>query len=220
MPVDARRTDSQALFQREQYSKGGLGRWYWDWRDSFVLNYIAQEDQNILDLGCGEGITLERLLRRFPRSNVQGIDIMPENIEICKSHRLPVRLGNLQALDLPDSSQDCVLLLEVIEHLIEPESAIREICRVLRPGGKLLVLFPNDRLFFLTRICTLRLREAFYDPGHVRQWTLVDMVRLLSSFDLCISALRMIPFYFWVLSLHGLVVASKKGVVGDKSSIR
>ena len=45
--------------------------------------------------------------------------------------------GNVSSLDVPDSSQDVVLFLEVIEHLSEPAIAIREIHRILRPGGRL-----------------------------------------------------------------------------------
>ncbi len=104
------------LLQREQYAKGGIGRWYWDYRDRRTLSYIGEE-KNILDLGCGEGITLEKILRRFPDRNVLGIDYAGEKVRICKEHHLPARQGSAYALDLEDHSWDCCLLLEVIEHL-------------------------------------------------------------------------------------------------------
>lgn len=55
---------SSPLLQREQYAKGGIGRWYWDFRDRRTFFYI-KEEKNILDVGCGEGITLGKLLRNF-----------------------------------------------------------------------------------------------------------------------------------------------------------
>lgn len=210
MPVNPQHDSALPLIQREQYAKGGLGRWYWDWRDKTILDYIGPEDQNILDLGCGEGITLERLLRKFPGRNIQGIDVLQENIAICESFRLPVRWGNVSSVDEPDSSQDVVLFLEVIEHLPEPAIAIREIHRILRPGGKLVILFPNDRLFFIARLLTLRFREAFYDPGHLFQWTVPTINNLISPFGFRMVDSKRIPFYFWAICLHGLVVAVKE----------
>jgi len=210
MPVDHRYLRYPPLIQREQYAKGGIGRWYWDFRDNIIFNFIKPDDQDILDLGCGEGITLERLIKNFPGRNIHGIDIMPENIEVCKSFQLPARLGNVCSLGVRDSSQDVVLFLEVLEHLSEPGIAIREIHRILRPGGRVLILFPNDRMFFFSRLITLRLKEAFYDPGHVRQWTIADVARLVSSEGFRPVAFKIIPFYIWMISLHGLVVAVKE----------
>ena len=210
MPVDPGYHRYPPLIQREQYAKGGMGRWYWDFRDRSIFNFIQPDDQDILDLGCGEGITLERLIKNFPGRNIQGIDVMPENVAICESLHLPARLGNVYHLDCRDSSQDVVLFLEVLEHLSEPETALREIKRILRPGGRALILFPNDRTFLVSRLLTLRFREAFYDPGHVRQWTIADMAHLLPSLGFRILASKMIPFYFWAISLHGLVVAVKQ----------
>ena len=57
MPVSPDHHGHPPLIQREQYAKGGLGRWYWDFRDRIIFNFIGPEDQDILDLGCGEGIT-------------------------------------------------------------------------------------------------------------------------------------------------------------------
>lgn len=210
MPVDPGYHGYPPLIQRDQYAKGGLGRWYWDFRDKIILDFIRSEDQDILDLGCGEGITLERLIKHFPGRNIQGIDILPENVAICETLQLPARLGDVYALDCQDSSQDVVLFLEVLEHLPEPEIAIREINRILRPGGRVLILFPNDRMFFFSRLITCRFREAFYDPGHVRQWTIADVTRLVSSSGFQLVDFKVMPFYFWGISLHGLVVAVKK----------
>ena len=93
MPVDPGFHRYPPLIQRDQYDKGGLGRWYWDRRDQIILDYIRSEDHDILDLGCGEGITLERLQKKFPGRNIHGIDVLQENIEICESYKLPARLG-------------------------------------------------------------------------------------------------------------------------------
>ena len=100
--------------------------------------------------------------------------------------------------------------MEVIEHLDYPETAIQEINRVLIPNGRLVVVFPNDRIFKIARLLFLRFREAAYDPGHVRQWTPQDMRNLLNEQDFTLAFYRNIPFYFWRASLHCVMAADIK----------
>ena len=197
------------LLQREQYAKGGIGRWYWDYRDRRTLCYIGEE-KNILDLGCGEGITLEKILGRFPDRNVLGIDYEGEKVRICKTHHLPARQGSAYVLDLEDHSWDCCLLLEVIEHLEEPQKALREIYRVLRKGGLLLLIFPHDWLFKAARLGFLKFKEAFSPSGHLKQWTPGKMRQALKEVGFEVQDEIPLPFHFWWCSLHCLVVARKR----------
>jgi SAM-dependent methyltransferase len=197
------------LLQREQYAKGGIGRWYWDYRDERTLSCIRDEI-NILDLGCGEGITLAKILRKFPDRHVLGVDHSVEKVKICQDHQLPARPGSAYGLDWEDHSWDCVLFLEVIEHLLEPQKALREIHRILRTGGLLLLIFPNDFLFKVARLSFLKVREALAPSGHVRQWTPGEMSKALDGAGFEIKEVICMPFYFWLCSLHCLMVARKK----------
>jgi SAM-dependent methyltransferase len=197
------------LVQREQYAKGGIGRWYWDLRDQRTLSFI-QEEKDILDLGCGEGITLEKILCQFPGRNALGVDYSEEKVRICKEHNLPARQGSTYALDMEDRSWDCCLLLEVIEHLSDPQKALQEIHRVLRPGGLFLLIFPHDWLFKAARLGFLKFKEAFAPSGHVRQWTPGGMRRALREVSFEVQDEVFLPFTFWFCSLHCLMVARKK----------
>jgi ubiquinone/menaquinone biosynthesis C-methylase UbiE len=197
------------LLQRQQYMKGGIGRWYWDYRDRRALSYI-REEKSILDIGCGEGITLEKLLKRFPKQKIQGLDYSPEKVKICERYHLPVRQGNAGELNYGDSSMDCCLLLEVVEHLAEPENALKEIYRVLHPGGLFLLIFPNDFVFKIARLGFLKFKEAGSPSGHVKQWTPSAMSQVLKKIGFTIQEMTCLPINFWPLSLHCLVVARKK----------
>ena len=198
-----------ALMQRDQYAKGGIGRWYWDYRDRRTLSFIGREKE-ILDVGCGEGITLEKIVKKFPHRNIQGIDDSAEKIQICQRLGLPARLGNVYELAFETDSFDCCLLLEVIEHLQDPFRALGEIRRVLRRGGRLLLIFPNDPLFKVSRLCFFKVEEAFAPSGHVRQWTPGTMREALQKNGFEVQEMLSLPFVFWWISLHCLVVARKK----------
>jgi ubiquinone/menaquinone biosynthesis C-methylase UbiE len=197
------------LLQREQYGKGGIGRWYWDFRDRRTLSYIGDE-KNILDVGCGEGITLEKLLRKFPDRNIVGIDYSPEKVVACAQNQLPAKCGSAYELEFSDGSMDCCLFLEVVEHLLDPLKALREIHRVLRKGGLLLLIFPHDFLFKVARLACAKFQEAFAPSGHVKQWTPAEMHQILEGVGFAIQEVACLPFYFWWCSLHCLVVARRK----------
>lgn len=207
MPVDTGLNKEGMIFQREQYAKGGLGVRYWDFRDRVAFRHVTGND--ILDAGCGEGVTLEKLVKLFPQARVIGLDAEPENLEICRKHGLPVQGGSLYELPFADASFDTVLFAEVIEHLEAPEKALEEIFRVLRPGGRVIIIFPNDRTFLLARLAMGMVREAFYNPGHVRQWTPRQIRRSLKSLGFTPIAAHSLPFFCWPVSLHHIAIAEK-----------
>lgn len=208
MPVDAGASRHGTVFQREQYAAGGIGRAYWDYRDEKIIAGIG-DGRRILDVGCGEGILLEKLAARLPGCEITGVDLDPVNIRICRELGLPVVEGGAYGLPFPDGGFDTVLFIEVVEHLSEPERALAEIHRVLRSGGRLVVLFPNDLAFKLARLATFKFREAFYDAGHLRQWTPYDMRKSLERSGFRTVRQESIPLPVFALSLHHLVVAEK-----------
>ena len=203
--------NKNVLYQREQYNKGGIGRLYWDYRDKVIFKNIGENSNVILDVGCGEGITLEKLLKVYPGKDIRGVDINEENIDICKSYNLPAVKGDILNLDIANETIDCCILSEVIEHIKNYDSALIEIKRVLKNGGRLIVVFPNDFVFKLVRIVTFRFKEAFYNAGHLRQFTPNNMKEYLGYLGFEVLRIDNIPFLFWNLSLHCIVAARKAG---------
>ncbi len=164
----------------------------------------------MIDLGCGEGITLEELLRKFPGKRCLGIDLDLNNLKTCKSYLLPVACGDVCRLSVKAESADCCLLMDVIEHLERPEEVLEEVYRTLEPGGSLILVFPNDKMFFLSRLVFLKFKEAFYDSGHVKRWNPKKMKRLLEKKGFKISRRMNLPFFFWPISLYHLIQAYKE----------
>jgi ubiquinone/menaquinone biosynthesis C-methylase UbiE len=96
----------------------------------------------ILDFGCGPGSITVGLARRVPDGQVVGIDVVPEVIEQARElaatsdlHNLHVETGDVYALQYEDNSFDVAYGHQVLQHLSHPVSALRELRRVVRPGG-------------------------------------------------------------------------------------
>jgi SAM-dependent methyltransferase len=104
--------------------------------------YAGRRDLRILDAGCGTGGNAA-LLRRY--GQVVGLDLAPEALALG-SARLPGGLVRGSVLDLPfaDASFDLVTSFDVLYHRAVPDEtpALREVARVLRPGGRLLIRLP------------------------------------------------------------------------------
>jgi SAM-dependent methyltransferase len=112
---------------------------------AFLLPHL-EPGLDLLDVGCGPGtITADLATRVFPGS-VTGVDRAPEVVEAAaRDHpstdraRLAFATGDVYSLDLDDQAFDVVYAHQVLQHLSEPVTALREMRRVLRPGGLLAV---------------------------------------------------------------------------------
>ena len=116
-------------------------------RYATVLDIINEKD--VLDLACGEGYG-SFLMSKTARS-VTGIDISDEAVRHAsrnyKRSNLKFGRGSASALEVPDASFDVVVSFETIEHLAEQEEMIKEIRRVLRPDGFLIISSPNRPIY-------------------------------------------------------------------------
>ena len=102
----------------------------------------SQSDQaiKILDIGCGTGANLE-MLSRF--GDAEGVDVSAEALAFCRERGLGrVRQGEAEHLPWEDGSFDLVTGLDVVEHLDDDAAGLREMRRVLRPGGYAFLFVP------------------------------------------------------------------------------
>lgn len=95
----------------------------------------------LLEIGCGNGRLLARM--RNLGWEVEGLDVDAQAVEVARAKNITVRHGDLSAQGYPDNSFDAIYMGHLIEHVHDPLGLIRECCRVLKPGGTLVIVTPN-----------------------------------------------------------------------------
>jgi ubiquinone/menaquinone biosynthesis C-methylase UbiE len=102
---------------------------------------IDLRGKHLLDAGCGNGFGLELLAKAFRPARLVGFDLMPEQIERAKRRRLDaeIAVGDITNIAHPDATFDGAFVFGILHHVVEWRPALRELARVLKPGGVLLV---------------------------------------------------------------------------------
>lgn len=100
-------------------------------------------DRDVLELGCGTGLILKEIAPIARRA--VGIDISPGMLEKARGRGLEVVEGSATDLPFEDGSFDTVYSFKVLAHVEDIQKAMREVARVLRPGGRAALEFYNTR---------------------------------------------------------------------------
>lgn len=127
---------------RDYYAAGGFdeGRLRWT-VGTFLPNCHAQR---ILEIGCGDGKLLSLL---SGANDVYGVEASSTGVEKCVGRGLRAVCLDVSSVPLPfpDDHFDAVIILETLEHLMNPYYALLEIRRVLKEGARLICSVPNPR---------------------------------------------------------------------------
>ena len=172
-----------------------------------VLRDIGGRYETLVDVGCGGGALARSLVGSFDR--YVGCDLNAyEGFPVSNAHVF-VR-ANLNTLPLPleASSGDLVVAVETIEHLENPRSFVRELVRVVRPGGRVIVTTPNQ-LSLLSKLTLLTKHQfnAFQEgpglyPSHISALLEEDLRRIaveagLTNIAIHFTGRGRVPFTAW-----------------------
>ena len=140
------RTESDITYADWQFAKG------MDTIAFYLPKYTPETmflGKRVLDFGCGEG-GKSVYYASLGASEVVGVDIVPDYADGAKQFaekmgygdRFTFLLADATALPYPDNSFDTVIMNDFIEHVADPEAAIQESLRMIKPGGRIYLNFP------------------------------------------------------------------------------
>ena len=142
-------------------------------QDVDIIHALYPDARHIVDLGCGRGGFASVCGQE--RDGVIGLDNDPTAASICLAQGLPCLLGDVGALPFASSSFDVVRAKEIAEHLADARPMLREVYRVLRPGGLFLIHVPSQFSTFYP------VGNFWDDYTHVRPLSRLGLQRLLED---------------------------------------
>ncbi len=134
--------------------KKNLGQRFWHHRRfSEIGKLIEPTGGKILDIGSADGTFTKIILDRSQASSVIGIDALPSSVVYAQKRfngdkRVSFLVADAEKLPFKNNEFDAVFALEVLEHLFNPENALREVMRVLKKDGYAIFLVPTENIPF------------------------------------------------------------------------
>lgn len=154
MDTSYKKTESNPDINIQHLRAQALLGWQKEARN--LQRFGLSDGMRILEIGSGPGFVTEKLLELCRKSELTGLEVDPEMIARAKGflsveHRSRTQFMQASVMNtgLPDDQYDFAIARMIFLHLPDPAGAAREIYRVLRPGGKLVVIDVDDGIYGL-----------------------------------------------------------------------
>jgi methionine biosynthesis protein MetW len=165
-----------------------------------IVDLVPAGVRRVLDLGCSTG-WLAGALKERGEVEVVGIEREPAYAAIAEKRCDRVVVGDVEDVP-PDLGRfDCLVAADVLEHLVDPWSALEAYVRLLDPGCRAIVSLPNaahwTTFAALARGSWPRRPEGIHDATHLRWFTLRDAVELCEGAGLRVEHVERRPWLLW-----------------------
>jgi 2-polyprenyl-3-methyl-5-hydroxy-6-metoxy-1,4-benzoquinol methylase len=176
--------------------------------DEWVAMNAGHTPARILDAGCGDGINLSFLGRlvdaRGWRTRLAAADYSALRIGRARNQRQSALIqSSLTSLGFRESTFDVILCNQVLEHVPDCPAALRELRRVLRPGGLLLIGVPNEGSALGRLRNRVLQRSISRSTDHVNMFTRQLLLRWLQDADMDVTRIEPESFFVPHTVIHG-----------------
>ncbi|QFQ28663.1 class I SAM-dependent methyltransferase [Bacillus thuringiensis] len=130
---------------------------FWDKEFKRYTEFGLADGIKIAELGSGPGFVTEKILNAFPNVQITALEIDPILVEYAGRYlkenqydRYEIVQGSIMTTGFADNSFDFAITRLVLEHLPDPVGAVREICRIIKPGGKAIFVDNDFEMHIMT----------------------------------------------------------------------
>ena len=162
-----------------------------------TLESLLSTNLLVLDAGCGIGITIRHLKKYNKNLNIAGLDLLLKSLIYAQKLNEDVTFFNANLYNMPfrDNSLDIVISTETLEHLENPERALKEIKRVAKKYC--IICVPYEPFFSIANLLRFKYLKTLGNyPGHIYKWDIKQFKKLLNihfkKINIKISALWII----------------------------
>jgi 2-polyprenyl-3-methyl-5-hydroxy-6-metoxy-1,4-benzoquinol methylase len=166
-----------------------------------IIIQLGPEDR-ILEVGCGAGESSRRIMQMLSDQHFEVSEYDRRYVEMLKKTGFPARVSQESIYQLKREANqfDCIILLEVLEHLENYRAALKELFRVSKKHVILSV--PNESLWRILNIARGKyIRDFGNTPGHINHWSPRRFAKLIEEFGICRRLYRPVP---WIV-VHAVV---------------
>lgn len=164
----------------------------------------------ILELGCGEGAILEILARR--ECEVWGVEPNPKAARICKKKGLNAVCSSLKEANFRDGFFDAVIMSQVLEHLPSPKTTLKEVNRIVKRKGKVLIYCPNVESY-LSKLFG-KYWHGWHIPFHFYSFTKKAILKLINDAGFKVAKIDTItPPHFFTTSLKSFLFGDSDNIL-------
>jgi 2-polyprenyl-3-methyl-5-hydroxy-6-metoxy-1,4-benzoquinol methylase len=165
------------------------------------------DNGKVLDVGCGDGFHLN-LLRKYGNKTwtLEGIDMDERAIKMAVKSGLNVYKGTLETINLNENTYDLAFTIQTIEHVEKPDEFLKSIFKLLKPGGRLVIVTDNtDCLDF--KIFKKHFWGGYHFPRHWNLFNKNSLSKLAqkTGFEVDLITTQVSPVN-WVYSIHNWLI--------------
>lgn len=189
----------------------GLRSYYKRWLEGTnnVAHYHVRPGTRVLDIGCGNGASLLEIQRAGAEAYGTEVD---RNVEvIAQELRLNIHFGDINTAPWPDQYFDDITMSQLLEHTAVPADFLRQLQRKLKPGGRMIMSFPNIDSF--NRVRSGKKWINWHIPYHMNFFSRRSIELLAEQIGMQVQRIQtMTPAVWLMLQARATAYELKEGV--------